>query len=64
MNNGAAPNWEEYIQDEILGEGAYGKVYKVHKKIKTHPLTRNAGNSKLLVDSNNSKGSVSSTSFS
>ena len=26
------PSWDDYVVDSILGEGAYGKVYKVHKK--------------------------------
>lgn len=26
------PSWDDYIADSILGEGAYGKVFKVFKK--------------------------------
>lgn len=26
------PSWDQYVVVSILGEGAYGKVYKVHKK--------------------------------
>ena len=28
----SGPCWDEFSVDSILGEGAYGKVYKVHKK--------------------------------
>ena len=27
------PSWDNYTVDSILGEGAYGKVFKVHKKL-------------------------------
>lgn len=26
------PSWEDFVVDSILGEGAYGKVFKVFKK--------------------------------
>lgn len=30
MNND--PSWDDYIIDEMLGEGAYGKIFKVKEK--------------------------------
>jgi hypothetical protein len=27
-----APSWDDYVVDTLLGEGAYGKVFKVYKK--------------------------------
>ena len=27
------PSWDDYTIDSVLGQGAYGKVFKVHKKI-------------------------------
>jgi hypothetical protein len=32
------PSWDDYIIDSILGQGAYGKVFKVFKK---NNLTKN-----------------------
>ncbi|CDW91817.1 protein kinase [Stylonychia lemnae] len=29
---GSGPSWDDYFIDKILGEGAYGKVFKVYKK--------------------------------
>lgn len=27
------PKWDDFVIDKLLGQGAYGKVYKVHKKL-------------------------------
>lgn len=26
------PSWDDFVIEKVLGEGAYGKVYKVHMK--------------------------------
>lgn len=32
-NEVQGPSWDDFVIEKVLGEGAYGKVYKVHKKL-------------------------------
>ena len=33
VQQSSGPSWDDFVVDCILGSGAYGKVFKVHKKL-------------------------------